>query len=373
MTIVLDARTATTHFPGIGRYVVNLARAMARVEPDMNVSLLCDPASGAANTAFPDFPRIPCSVSPFSISQQWIVPRELHHSRARLYHSPFYLMPYHPGRPVVLTCYDMIPLVYPAYFSAKQRLIYRAAHALALKTSKFVLAISHATKTDLIRYFRVSPERIVVTLLAADEHFVPQPSERIEAVRRKYSLPEHYVLYFGSNKPHKNLVRLVDAWGLLKNGPKVTDHALVIAGHWDDRYPQAKMQVRCLHLDRDVMFLPDIPEDDLPALYSGASLFVFPSEYEGFGLPVLEAMACGVPVVCSNCSSLPEVAGNAALLVNPQGVEELAAAMSRVINQEDLSQDLRKRGLTRARNFSWEQTARETAAVYRAALEMSKP
>jgi alpha-1,3-rhamnosyl/mannosyltransferase len=149
--LVLDARTATDHFPGIGRYVVNLAQALARIAPDLNLSLLHDPSAVATRLTLPDLPRVACPVSPFSIRQQWLVPGQLRRMGATLYHSPYYLMPYRPGIPTVLTCYDLIPLVYPQYFSATRRLIYRLTHILALRTADVTLAISQATKADLIR------------------------------------------------------------------------------------------------------------------------------------------------------------------------------------------------------------------------------
>ncbi len=365
MTIVLDARTATDHFPGIGRYVVNLARALPRAIPDLDLVLLYDPSASAARLTLPDLPRIACATSPFSIQQQWILPGILRQAGARLYHSPYYLMPYRPGVPSVVTCYDLIPLVCPEYFTGTQRLIYRLTHILALKAARVVLAISEATKADLARAFHLDPQRIHVTPLAADFSFTPRPPAQIVAVRAKYALPERYVLYLGINKPHKNLARLVQAWQAANLRSQFPDLKLVIAGQWDERYPEARRLAEELGLKDQVVFAGPVSEADLPALYSGALLFVFPSLYEGFGLPVLEAMACGTPVVCSNTSSLPEVAGNAALLVEPQDVTALADAVSRAANDEELRQAMRKKGLTQAARFSWERTAQETLTVYR--------
>ena len=361
--VALDARTATDHFPGIGRYVVNLAHALARIAPGLPISLLYGPSANPTRLSLPALPRLDCSASPFSLRQQWVVPGQLRRARAALYHSPYYLMPYRPGVPTIVTIYDLIPLVHPQCFSAAQRLIYRLAHLLALQTADIILAISQATKADLIRYCHLSPERVVVTPLAADAHFTPQSPESIASVRQRYALPGNYVLYFGSNKPHKNLVRLLEAWEDCRL--QIADCKLVIAGHWDARYPQAKAMVERLALADRVVFLGPVPEEDLPALYSGATLFVFPSLYEGFGLPVLEAMACGAPVICSNTSSLPEVVEDAALMVNSLDTEELATAMSRVLADETLRQEMRQKGLAQAARFSWERTARETLAVYR--------
>jgi glycosyltransferase involved in cell wall biosynthesis len=363
--ILLDARTATDHFPGIGRYVVNLSQALTQIAPALGLVLLRDPSATATRLTWPDLPRIACSASPFSIKQQWIVPRLVRQVGAKLYHSPYYLMPYQPGVPSVVTCYDLIPLIYPEYFTGTQRLIYRLTHVLALRAARMVLAISEATKADLVRVFHLDPQRIHVTPLAADSSFTPGTGAQIAAVHAKYVLPEQYVLYLGINKPHKNLGRLVQAWRVANLKAQVPNLKLVIAGQWDERYPEARRLAKELDLQDQVVFVGPVGEADLPALYSGAMLFVFPSLYEGFGLPVLEAMACGTPVICSNTSSLPEVAGNAALLVDPEDVTALADALRHATNDEELRQALRKKGLSQASQFSWEKTAQETLTVYR--------
>jgi glycosyltransferase involved in cell wall biosynthesis len=364
-SLVLDARTATDHFPGIGRYVVSLARALAQVAPELGATLLYDPSAAATRLTLPDLPRVACAASPFSLRQQWVVPGQLRRMQAALYHSPYYLMPYWTGVPTMLTCYDLIPLLYPQYYSAMQRLIFWLAHSLALKVSSKILAISHATRADLVQRFHIDPRRVVVTQLAPDPAFHPQPAGEIVALRARLGLPEQYVLYLGSNKPHKNLVRLVKAWQI-SNLPRspVSGLKLVIAGHWDSRYPEARQAVENAGLKDQVVSVGPVAEGDLPALYSGATLFVFPSLYEGFGLPVLEAMACGVPVVCSNTSSLPELAGDAALLADSSDVDALAATMSQALTGEDLRHEMRQKGMAQVAKFSWEQTARETLAVY---------
>jgi len=191
----------------------------------------------------------------------------------------------------------------------------------------------------------------------------PQILKTVAEARARYGLPERYLLYLGSNKPHKNLRRLVEAWARLQ--PQ--SMPLVIAGAWDGRYPEARQRAAALSLEGQVRWLGPVPETDLPALYSGSLLFVFPSLYEGFGLPVLEAMACGTPVVCSNSSSLPEVAGDAALLVDPMNTEELVTAVRTALENESLRQDMTEKGLKRAQGFSWLQTAQRTLEVYRSA------
>ncbi len=368
--IVLDARTATDHFPGIGRYVVNLTSALKRVSPKLDLALLRDPSAVAQRLTLPDLPTLDCAVSPFVLQQQWRVRSALNHAGAALYHSPYYLMPYRPGPPTVFTCHDLIPLILRQYFKAHQRLIYRFTHQLALSTARMTIAVSHSTKNDLQRFFRVTPDRIVVVPEGVDDHFKPPSRAELDRVRARYTLPDCYLLYLGSNKPHKNVLRLVEAFSRSSIRKKKSGIGLVIAGHWEQRYPQAKELAAQLNLKDCVRFLGPVKDDDLPALYGAAELFVFPSEYEGFGLPILEAMACGAPVVCSNRSSLPEVAGDAALQCDPHDVGALAHAIEQAVLDPDVRATLQQRGLARAAQFSWEQTAQQTLRAYQSLFEM---
>jgi len=376
MHFCLDARTATNHFPGIGRYVVNMAQAMIPLlGQDERLILLRDPTKPSRwdLTALAgervQVVDVPCS--PFSLRQQWAIPRILHRLRADLYHSPYYLMPYRVGLPTVLTVHDLIPLLFPRQSTWQARLLFRWALMLALRTSRRVIAVSEATARDLQARFRVLSGQVSVIPEAPDPAFYPRPLPEIEAIRRQYGLPESFVLYLGSNKPHKNLTRLVEAWA------QVTQYGIrstfIIAGLWDPRYPQARQQADALRLGECIRWLGPVPEANLPALYSGATLFVFPSLYEGFGLPVLEAMACGTPVICSNTSSLLEVAGQAAVLVDPLNVGALTEALRRVLTDEALRAELRAKGLERAAQFTWKETARQTLAVYEQVLRGGAP
>jgi glycosyltransferase involved in cell wall biosynthesis len=361
MNIVIDGRTATPHFPGIGRYVTNLVRSMAGAETDMSVSLIQDPSAASPD---PALTSIPCALSPFSLRQQWVVPGLLKKNRAALYHSPYYLMPYHLPVPTVLTCYDVIPLIFfPQYFTSWQKVIYRIANKLAFRAASKVIAISETTRRDAIRFFGIEPDRIRAIPLGVDSRFTASPGPAIEAARNKYGLPDQYVLYVGTNKPHKNLVRLVEAWGIFHR-ETTSRHALVIAGYWDKRYPEARQLAERADLSGSVFFAGPVDEADLPALYSGATLFVFPSLYEGFGLPVLEAMACGTPVACGRTDALIEVAGDAASLFDPVDSMAMADCLADLLSDPDKLQRLGEAGIKRAAGFSWERTAAATWEVY---------
>lgn len=364
ITYALDARTATAHFPGIGRYVRNLARALLPLlRPHERLLLVHDPREPADWQLPTDHPQLawaPLPVSPFSPWQQVAVPRLLRRHRAAVYHSSYYLMPYRPGVPALLTLYDFIPMLFPETVSARARLLAGVATRLALRAAHHVVTISEATRADLLRLYAVPPQRVSAIPLAAGPAFKPQPPEATAALRRRHALPERFTLYLGSNKPHKNLPRLLAAWATLPE-----DELLVIAGAWDSRYPEPRQIVQQQGLDERVRFLGPVAEADLPALYGAATLFVFPSLYEGFGLPVLEALACGTPVACSDNSSLPEVAGDAALLFNPRDASAIADAIRLLLADEQERAAQAARATAQAARFSWEQTAAATLALYR--------
>jgi glycosyltransferase involved in cell wall biosynthesis len=361
---VLDARTATPHFPGIGRYVANLARALIpQLAPDEQLAIFFDPAYPLDLPSGDAVHGLPVAISPFSLRQQWVIPRLLHRHKAGVYHSAYYLMPYITGIPTLLTLYDLIPIYFPEHSTLKARLLFRGATALALRTTKHTIAISEATRRDFLARFPLQSERITTIPLAADPAFAPQPPGVIAALRAHYGLPEKFLLYLGSNKPHKNLVRLIEAWAAIQ--AEVPEVTLVIAGAWLPQHPEPRQRAQALGIDDRVCWLGPLPGADLPALYTAAEAFVFPSLYEGFGLPVIEALACGTPVACANTSSLPEVAGDAAVLFDPTQTDAIVDALRRLLGDAGLRADLRRWGLAQAAKFSWARTAQATLALYR--------
>jgi alpha-1,3-rhamnosyl/mannosyltransferase len=305
------------------------------------------------------------AATPFSLQQQWQVPqvlRSLRPAKGRLiYHSPYYLMPYRPAVPTVVTVHDLIPLLFPQDVSARARLLFRASLRLALATAGHVIAVSESTRGDLLRHCGADPARVTAIWHAADPRFRPPSAAEKARVAHKLGLPPAYLLYFGSNKPHKNLVTLVEAYAGLPGGTI----PLFIGGAWIQRHAEARQAVAELGLAERVRFLGPVDDADLPALYGGATAFAFPSRYEGFGFPVLEAMACGTPVIAGNASSLPEIAGDAALWVDPQDAGALRAALQAVLESEALRGRLARAGLARAAQFTWQSTATKTLAVYR--------
>lgn len=363
MKIILDARTATSHFPGIGRYVSSLLKAMIAFQDGIYIQVIKDPST----VDYPVTPfcrSIATNASVFSLRQQWVIPEIINKIDGALYHSTYYLMPYRVKIPVVFTCHDLIPIVYPKYFSTLQRAIYRLAHLVAINISSYVIAISESTKSDLMRFFSVDERKISVIPLAADSTFKPQSTDTVESVQAQYGLPRRYCLYVGTNKPHKNLLRLLNAWKQLYVNKALEGHSLVIAGQWDSRYPEAKEFSSSAGLNDYVIFTGGVREEHLPALYSGATVFVQPSLYEGFGLPIIEAMSCGIPVACSNTSSLPEVAGDAAMFFDPKDPQSIAFTIGEIIADVGKYENLKAKSIRQASRFSWQQTASETIETY---------
>lgn len=358
MKFAIDGRYIQDHFPGIGRYTYNLVRALAGIAPADVFTILHNPNAIntrydlAALTCLPNVKLAQVNVPTMSLHEQLQLPLQ----GAQLYHSPFYIKPYASPVPSIVTIFDLLPFIVPAAVpNPGARVLFRWTMWLATRTSTRIIVPSVSTRNDLVRIMRVPPDKIHVIPLAADTRFRPQPAQEIRRVREKYSLPEDYVLYVGINKPHKNLETLVDAYSRIRYAG-----ALVIAGAWDMRY-ESMQKVET----GEIRFLHDVNDADLPGLYSGSVAFVMPSLYEGFGLTPLEAMACGAPVICSNMSSLPEVVGDAALLVDPRDLSDVSQTLERVLGDGLLRRDLRARSLSRAREFSWERTAQETWQVYR--------
>lgn len=377
-SFAIDGRYIQDHFPGIGRYTYNLIDALARSAPDERFVVLCNPALRntrydlAALARYPNLEFVRVNVPTISLTEQYRLRSAVIGRRSSVFHSPYYIKPYFLRVPSVVTIFDLIPLLFPRAVSTRARFFFRWAAWLAARTAVRVIVPSVATRDHLIAHLRVPREKIAVIPLAADARFAPQSDAAIARVRDKYALPACYVLYVGSNKPHKNLTTLMDAWARVER-----DAALVIAGarytvdsgQWVvDRRREARggrQEAGGKGQRSAVRFIHNVDDADLPALYAGARAFVMPSLYEGFGLPPLEAMACGAPVICSRAPALPEVVGDAALMVNPRDTEEIARAITRVLDDAALRDGLRAKSLTRAAQFSWERAARETMQVYR--------
>jgi glycosyltransferase involved in cell wall biosynthesis len=266
------------------------------------------------------------------------------------------------GARTVVTVHDAFPWSCPGTSTLLETLIYRYWLPRLLPRVDAVITVSQASRRDITRYLPVPQDKVHVVYNGVDRGFRPEVADAASLSLVQPGLSPGYILAYGAAPRRKNLAGALRGYARLRAEMEVPP-LVVIGGKGGQEHRLAPL-LQELDLVGRVIFTGYVPNEDLPALYRGASLFVFPSLYEGFGLPPLEAMACGTPVVCSNTSSLPEVVGDAALTVDPTDVEALAGAMQRVLSDRDLAQDLRRRGLERAAGFNWERTARDTASVY---------
>ncbi|MCC7353156.1 MAG: glycosyltransferase family 4 protein [Anaerolineae bacterium] len=287
--------------------------------------------------------------------------------RLNLLHGLAYVTPLAASCPTVVTVHDISFVRFPQAFRAANRHYLSTFTRLSVRRAARVIAVSAHTRDDLVRTWAIPPEKITVVPNGLDAAFHPEEVTAAAEFRRRRGLPERFILSVGTLEPRKNLARLVQAYAAAtaEGGRQVK---LVLAGGkgWD--YQEIFSQVEGLGLTQDVLFPGFVPADELPWWYRAAAVFAYPSLYEGFGLPVLEAMASGTPVMTSTASSLPEVAGDAALLVDPYDVDAMAQAILRLLNDQALRGELVARGLRRASSFSWARTATETITVYQDVL-----
>jgi glycosyltransferase involved in cell wall biosynthesis len=367
--VAIDARKLRDF--GIGTYIRNILVELHR--HDLNTAYVVLGRSRDCEylgQLVPRFKVVAEDAEPYSLSEQVRIPWRLYREGARLVHEPHYVLPpLTPCRSVV-TIHDCIHLMFPQYLPSRAGHVYaRTLMWTATRQAARILTVSEASKRDILRFFAIPADRVQVIYNAIDERFLTAPDEATtERVRQRYQLDHPFVLYVGNIKPHKNIERLIEAFGRSReDGPDKLK--LVIIGDEVSKYPSLRQMVHRHKLDKHVRFLGFQPQETLASFYRLAGAFVFPSLYEGFGLPPLEAMACGTPVITSNVSSLPEVAGDAALLVDPYDVDALARAIVRVLSDQPLRDMLVARGLARAHQFSWAESVAKIRAAYADVLD----
>src|SRR5688572_7155072 len=370
MRVAIDARKL--HDFGIGTYIRNLLRQLARIDRQTDYVLLSRAADlDVASQLGPNF-RAVLEPSPnYSLREQVHVPWVLRRERPDVFHAPHYVLPAAVTCRSVVTIHDCIHLMFPQYLPNTMAYAYaRASMWAAVKRSDRILTVSEASKRDILHFFNVAPEKIVVVYNAIDDHFwLTPPDEEVARVRERYQLDHQFILYVGNIKPHKNLVRLIEAFAELRR-TGFDEVKLLIIGDQISKLPALRRAVHSHKLHKHVRFLGYVSDQTLGVLYRLAAAFVFPSLYEGFGLPPLEAMASGTPVVTSNVSSLPEVAGEAAVLVDPYDVDSIVDGMRRVLSDPALAAALRRKGVERAREFSWERSVAKTRQVYQQVVDV---
>jgi len=376
--VVLDGLPLIVRSAGVATYTRELACALACEAPRTTFALLCPrlpwrpridlPRAGTPNLEVVETTLYPFALGAVATRLPWPCSLESIAGPCDLFHGTSFDLPRRRAAPAVVTVHDLALLRFPELGTpALRRMVGRARDAT--RRARAVIAVSEATRRDIVELCGVAAERVHVVHNGVAATFTPLPAAvaRARAAARIGS-DDPYLLHVGTLEPRKNLPTLLRAFAALE-GDSARPPRLVLAGArgWGDA-PLFAL-VDALGLTARVSFLGEVGPADLPALYSAAELFVYPSRYEGFGLPVLEAMACGAPVIASNASALPEVVGDAGLLVDPDDVDGLRAAIRRLGGDAELRANLRERGRERAKSFTWERAARETLAVYRAAID----
>lgn len=366
MRIALDARTVSAPKTGDRTYCLNLIRALAAVDTENEYVLCTAEPTPLLNNGLG--PRFRLELLPASPAWAWTpvqFPIALRRLGVEVAHVQYLIPPIAPC-PVVTAIHDVSFRRHPAWFPLKHRILLNLLVPLAARGATRVIVGSNHARQELIHFYDLPPEKIVVTPYAADPIYRPIPLKQAQdAVKERFGIRSAYILAVGVLQPRKNLARLVRAFGRIVDE---TPHRLLLVGKEGWATEELRRTIERERLGGRVQFTGYVPDADLPVLYAAADLFVYPSLYEGFGLPPLEAMACGTPVLTSNTSSLPEVVGDAAVLIDPTDEEAMAREMAALLHSPERRAGLRQAGLARAAQFSWEETARRTLAVYRDAI-----
>ncbi|MBU0981947.1 glycosyltransferase family 4 protein [Patescibacteria group bacterium] len=368
MRIGIDARMYSTEFTGIGRYVFELARNLAKVDKKNEYVLFMNkPEYDAYEPPNKRFSKVLVNAKHYSYAEQIRYPSILRKAKLDLMHFTHFNAPMLYRRPSLVTIHDLTLSFFPGkkMNSGFQRFSYNKVLRSILKHSKKIIAVSENTKMDLEEVAGAFPDKIEVIYEGVNENFGPRGvKEENEGVLKKYGITKNYLLYTGVWRGHKNLVNLIKAFSILHQD-ETFDAQLVITGADDPYYPEIKRTVKELELENNTIFTGLVSEEELVALYQEARVFVFPSLYEGFGLPPLEAMRCGTPVAASKTSCIPEVCGeDNALFFDPYDPTEMADSINKIWINEELRGELRDRGLKWSKKFSWEKMAEKTLSVY---------
>lgn len=379
MRLALNAWFWDSATTGSGQYTRQLAHALENLHADPEVVLVVPSPGGEGREeregmAFPAscLPHaVPCTRSRGAKVQfeQVIFPRACTSLGADVAHVPYWGSPLRPSVPTVVTIHDLIPLMVPGYRGGLLQRLYTALVSAAARRAAVVLTDSKASQEDILSQLKLPRQRVRAVPLAVDDRYSPEPDPSDGAVRNGYGLPERYILYLGGFDRRKNLVTVFAAYRRACQGVEDA-HPLVIAGRLPEEDSAFAPHPRRLMLEQGVPeqwvhYAGFVREDDKPAVYRGASAFMFPSRYEGFGLPALEALACGTPVVGSDAGSLPEIVGDGGTLLSPDDAEGMGQGLMRLMVNESYRSEMHHRALAQAAKFSWQHTAEETLAAYR--------
>ena len=372
MRIGFDISAQSLTRSGIGQYQVHLLRALLSVDPDNFYHLYAFNFRNRQRFGDIRFPAENYKVDVIPIPQRLITLWWLMFNRPTLekvvgkcdlYHvSEICIQPVKSAKTVAFV-HDLTTILYPEYHIKSNTFLHQQRFKRIGRVDG-ILTNSESTKRDITEHLKIRPEKIFVTHLGADERFKPMEQEETEPVLKKYGLTKPYILFVGTLEPRKNVETLIRAFNELKQKHKIP-HQLVLAGRKGWLYRNILKFIESSPFKSDIRQMDYIPDEVVPAFMNKADVFVYPSFYEGFGLPVLEAMQCGTPVITSNTSSMPEVGGEACLYVHPESADELADTIFKVIRDKSLQNILSGKGVERAKRFSWEKCAEETLEAYK--------
>ncbi len=374
MHVAINAYFWNRPFVGSGQYTRQLVFHLNKFVSDLKITLIFPqiPGEEEPEEVPPDVAvkRVPARGGHLGkvLFEQQLFPKVCREVGADLAHVPYWGAPLRSPVPMVVTVHDLTTLLVPEYNRGAKARLYNALVSASARGANHIITDSFASKLEIVDHLGIDEGRITAVYLAADASYTPQENNLVDmAVLRKYDLPDFYVLYLGGYENHKNVMTLLLAWTYVGQALG-TDYPLVLAGRKpkepSETFPDYDTYIKQLRIEEYVQWLGYIDEEDKPVLYRNAETFVFPSKREGFGLPVLEAMACGTPVVSSNAASLPEVVGDAGFTIDPDDARGMAGAIISTIIQDNLAAEMRQNSQKQAAEFSWEKTATETLMVY---------
>lgn len=370
MHVALNAYFWNRPDTGSGQYTRQLVYHLNRYVADLDVTLIY-PHKGKPQEVPPSVrvERVPAPASHAGklLFEQFGFPRACRNVGAEVAHVPYWGPPLRSPIPLVVTVHDLITLTVREYRRRLGARVYTALVSAATRGASHIITDSHFSRDQILKHLGIAEEKITpIHLAAAPQYGADQEGLIDMAIVRKYDLPDFYVLYLGGYALHKNVTTLLGAYTYVAQAMG-EDYPLVLAGEKPlpgDNFPDYDDYTRRAGLTEHIRWIGHVEEADKPAVYRGAMCFAFPSRYEGFGLPPLEAMACGVPVVASDAASLPEVVGDAAFAVEPDAEREMAGAIISLLIQDEFAEEMRQKGLQQAAKFSWQKTATETVLVY---------
>ena len=361
----------STNFTGIGRYTAELVKNLEnnpKATSHEFVLFFNEPEFSKFKSKQPNFKSILVDAPHYSLKEQTQFLKILNEQKLDLMHFTHFNAPIRYKKPFIVTIHDLTHTLFPGrkMRALPYRLAYRKVIKNAVKKAKHIIAVSENTKRDLTRIHKIKPDKITTIYEGANKEFHQLKAEELtkykKTIQAKYGISQPFLLYTGVHRYHKNLPRLIKAFSLIAHKQK--DLNLVITGKPDPLYPEAEQARKQFHLEKRIHLTGLVPEDELIALYNLAEAYVFPSLYEGFGLPVLEAFSCGTPVIASNVSSIPEIAGRAALFFDPEDPKDIAEKIQKLLKDHSLKNDLIQKGLSRVKAFSWQKMAKEILSLY---------